>query len=73
MYEPFTDYANTPLQDLTEQVAACMRRHGIKRATGSDAAYALALHFAMMEIKTTLREELKIRVREWVLPRSLHG
>lgn len=70
-YTLHTNTDITPLQQLTEAVATCMRKHGIKRATGSTNDYRRALKIAQTEIKTSLGYELKERVYQWVLPKEV--
>lgn len=57
------------LHSLTEKVTDCMRKHNIKRASGSWSDYYLALDIAKKEIKTRNQYELKERIYQWVLPR----
>jgi hypothetical protein len=59
----------TPLNSLTEQVGACMRSNGIKRATGSWSDYWRALEIVKVKIKTQFPGELKEIVFNWVSPK----
>lgn len=60
---------NVPLHQLTEQVAECMRRNGIKRGSGSWDDYYRAIDIAMQEINTKNEGAIRERIYRWILPR----
>jgi len=69
-YDDLAQAHRNPLHDLTEEVAACMRRNNVKRATGSKDEYERALRVAKAEIHTMFHDELECRIYQWVLPKE---